>query len=318
MQCRDFREVADSYLSDELLIETNHDVIAHLEACADCRRELAARRELRATLRASFESAAELQIDNSFAAHLRAQLRATALNQASKSISSNRAWLAVAACLLVAFTFGLVLVRHRLQSPTGQRVAIDKDNSNNTEAKQPAPQPRADGANAAVNIVMRELTRFAVGNHRNCAVKFNLPEAPIDIEAAGLKYDRAYINLKQTVTNQLAASSASMEFVEAHSCVFEGRRFAHLVLRQNGRLVSFLITNLDAKETAIQRTQAKTDINEQVIACSQIEGYQVSCFETARHAVFVVSDLSEAGNLNVARSLAPIVYKHLSQAEGIA
>ena len=62
MQCRDFREVADSYLSDELLVETNHDVIAHLETCADCRRELAARRELRTILRTSFAKAEELQI----------------------------------------------------------------------------------------------------------------------------------------------------------------------------------------------------------------------------------------------------------------
>ena len=44
MQCCDLREVADSYLSDELLVETNHEVIVHLEACADCHRELSARR----------------------------------------------------------------------------------------------------------------------------------------------------------------------------------------------------------------------------------------------------------------------------------
>ena len=78
MQCRDFREVADSYLSDELLVETNHDVITHLEACADCRRELAARRELRTILRASFAKAEELQMPHEFASRLHGKLHAAA------------------------------------------------------------------------------------------------------------------------------------------------------------------------------------------------------------------------------------------------
>jgi len=31
MLCRDFREIACSFLDDELLVETNHDVIKHAE-----------------------------------------------------------------------------------------------------------------------------------------------------------------------------------------------------------------------------------------------------------------------------------------------
>lgn len=34
MPCKEFREHVDSYLKDELPVETNHDVIQHLEACA--------------------------------------------------------------------------------------------------------------------------------------------------------------------------------------------------------------------------------------------------------------------------------------------
>ena len=78
MQCRDFCEVADSFLGDDLLIETNHDVITHLESCAGCRRELAARRELRKTLRASLGNAAELQIRDDYASRLHSELRAAA------------------------------------------------------------------------------------------------------------------------------------------------------------------------------------------------------------------------------------------------
>ncbi len=105
MQCSDFRELADSYLSDELLIETNHDLIRHLESCADCRHELAARRELRSKLRKGFQQAAELQIPDEFAGNLRDELRRVMLRSPRSSIRTTlirrAAYVAIAASLVV-------------------------------------------------------------------------------------------------------------------------------------------------------------------------------------------------------------------------
>ena len=75
MNCKDFREIADSYLSDELLVETNHDVLRHLENCADCRCELAARRDLRERLREAVHSAPQSRINANFAVKLKNDLR---------------------------------------------------------------------------------------------------------------------------------------------------------------------------------------------------------------------------------------------------
>lgn len=75
MLCRDFREIACSFLDDELLVETNHEVIRHLETCADCNRELAARREMRVKLRAAIAHAPELQMRDGFVERVRAQIR---------------------------------------------------------------------------------------------------------------------------------------------------------------------------------------------------------------------------------------------------
>ncbi|RMD51619.1 hypothetical protein D6827_01875, partial [Candidatus Parcubacteria bacterium] len=47
MQCREFREISEAYLSDELLVETNIQVLEHLENCPKCRGEFAAKRRLR-------------------------------------------------------------------------------------------------------------------------------------------------------------------------------------------------------------------------------------------------------------------------------
>lgn len=311
MQCRDFREVADSYLSDELLVETNHDVIAHLEACGDCRRELTARRELRSTLRAGFANSPELQISDQFAASFRAHLYTTTLQRPTKSLTRGRAWLAIAAGLIVAFGLGVVGVRYRVRTPSDQRVATNSSTGEGTST------PIATNSNPQGDVAINKLASFAVGDHRNCAIEFRLPEAPIALEEAGRIYDRSYINLTETVREGLAGLAASATFVEAHSCIFEGRRFAHLVLKQNGHVVSLLITDPDGLET-VARKQGETKIDEQVISCSLVQGYQVSCFQTARHAIFVVSDLSEGDNLNLARALAPAIYQHLYRAESIA
>jgi len=42
MDCRDVRDLADSFLAEELLMETNLEMLQHLERCPSCRGELMA------------------------------------------------------------------------------------------------------------------------------------------------------------------------------------------------------------------------------------------------------------------------------------
>ncbi len=297
MKCHDLREIADSYLSDELMIETNHDVLKHLETCADCRGELAAREQVRAKLRAAFQQAQDLQMSNEFAARLRAQLRAAA----SQSTIFDRfkrphVWLAVAACLLAVALIGSVVVRqHALTGET-------------------------NAANSAVNLAMAELAENAVGDHRNCAVAFRLPKPPVPLEESGRKYDRVYFNLDEAVLAGRAAADGDVELIKAHTCVFDGRRYGHVILKYHGRPVSMLVTDLEhPTDKAAQAVETKSGANELVVAaCPQVGDYQVSYFKTARHAIFVVSDLNAAENLSIARALAPPVYQHVTRSENVA
>lgn len=48
--CQQVREVMDSYLSEELSVESNHGVLRHVAHCRDCAAELGRRRRLRALL----------------------------------------------------------------------------------------------------------------------------------------------------------------------------------------------------------------------------------------------------------------------------
>jgi hypothetical protein len=55
--CRQVRELMDSYISSELTVESNHAVLRHIERCDACRSELARRERLRALLVESFGAA---------------------------------------------------------------------------------------------------------------------------------------------------------------------------------------------------------------------------------------------------------------------
>src|SRR5262249_36035866 len=123
-----------------------------------------------------------------------------------------------------------------------------------------------------------------------------------------------YINLTKAVFPQEGKVPVDAQFVEAHSCVFEGRRFAHIVFKYHNRLVSFLVTDISVRGD-VAKASVSPSSELQSIECSKIDGYQVSGFQTARHAVFIVSDLSEAENLVLTRALAPSVFTHISRTE---
>jgi len=55
--CRPIRELMDSYISGELSVESNHDVLRHVERCDACRSELARRQQARALLAESLGAA---------------------------------------------------------------------------------------------------------------------------------------------------------------------------------------------------------------------------------------------------------------------
>lgn len=313
MQCRDFREVADSYLGDELLVETNHDVLRHLESCADCRRELAARRDLRYKLRAAFAHDSQRQMSEDFAGRLRGQLRTLPPRRVSSHAAARRgAWLALAACLLLATTFGLSALRRQAGEPT--QLSVSEQSGVSVGDKPDSPvTPNSQGT---WRTVMAALSERAAGDHRHCAIKFRLAEKPIALDEAGRKYDRAYVNLAQTVLSQQAGGAGRMEILDAHSCVFEGRRFGHIVLKYQNHVVSLLVTDLEGPENRLAgASSGSTGTAQQLITSARRDGYEVSSFETARHAVFVVSDLSEADNVTVALSLAPALLAHITRAE---
>lgn len=310
MQCSDFHKIADSYLGDELLIETNHEVIAHLEACPACRRELAARRELRVQLRAAFANSAALQPTSEFTNRLHAHLRAQALHETTTVTRGQ--WMAIAASVLLFVAIGLLATRRTTHHTSIE--LVDRGRGNQNEAKRiESSSPPPNTSRDAVNLFMAEAAELAAGDHRDCAIDYKLAEEPIPLEEAGRRYDRAYINLASAVMSRQTKLAGGVQFIEAHSCVFNGKRFGHIILKEGNHLVSVLVTDLDNAPTEIA-AQTSPEAS-QAIVNSSVEGYQVSYLTTAKHGIFVVSDLEAARNSQLASILVPSIYEHIKRAE---
>jgi hypothetical protein len=113
MQCREARDLLDSFLGQELLVETNHELMRHLEGCPECRAELDARRKLRTALQRAFLNTETLRPRPAFAADVLTRVRTTAGTRRSRW-PTLRTWGALAASVLLVAAAGLFFFGNRV------------------------------------------------------------------------------------------------------------------------------------------------------------------------------------------------------------
>lgn len=315
MNCQQFKEMMDSYIGDELLVETNHDVLRHLENCPACRAALSAQRNFRLRLRSAVKNAPEMQLNPAFAINLQNRLREAVLRPRWWEFAGDGSFLnpgmvlAAAMCLLIVAGFGVFWNNYRLAP--AENISIAENQPNMTTEPGAANvnlQPSESPAAQAIQAAWREIGEFAVGDHKNCALKFRLKEEPITLDEASKKYGKFNKGLDKAVAEPLReafpAASGEMKLLEAHSCVYGGRRFAHVVLRRGDHIVSVLITDADLSD----------EFGDKIVNQAN-ENLQVAGFRTKHHAIFVVSDLTAAENSTVASAVMPSVSEHIEKFE---
>ena len=210
MNCRDFRNVADSFLSNELLTDTSHDILLHLDSCPSCRAEIAARRRLRDSLRAAFDRAPDLRPRPDFAEQLRGRMR-VADADGGKDRRVPRRWQLLAASVLLAAGVSGVLFM------TGWNTPVDA------------------------------LATDAIGDHWNCALKHRGVRTPVPLEEAAQRFDSAYRVLLKAPPDNVSTPHGPARVVERHSCAFGTRRFGHVILEYRQHVVSLLVTADDER-----------------------------------------------------------------------
>ena len=208
MECRDVRDLADSFLAEELLTETNHEILRHLDTCPMCRDDIAGRRALSEGVRRAVQHASGLEPRPEFVAELRTLLQSTALQAPPRRGIWLPRWWALAATVLLAVAVGGAYLGREWLATT-------------------------------------RLARAAVGDHRNCALQFRLTEKPISLEEAARRYGPIYRVLETLPPDRITTAVGPARVLERHACVYMGRRFAHLVFEYRNARVSLLVTDDD-------------------------------------------------------------------------
>jgi hypothetical protein len=260
MTCAEVKRLVDSFLAEELLVETNHQVLAHVAGCHTCRALLDDRRRLRASLRGAWDRSEETAPRPEFLASLATTL-ATGASVARGRTLWWRRWPAFAAAAAVVVAVGIA-----------GRAGI--------------------GA-----FRLSALVHAAAGDHQDCAVAFRLTEKPISLEDAARRFDPAFGSLA-ALELPAAGPRGPIRILERHACVFEGRRFAHLVLRYDGQLVSVLVG--DSHQPGFGPS------------ARQVNGVSVAAFPASRHAVLVVAALDSQQTLELADTVVPPVTRALA------
>ncbi len=286
MDCHRFRDVLDSYLSGELLVETTHEILQHAEQCRACRSEMAARRNLREVLRRSITRDS---LSPEAKERLRDRLREEAAGPREASsyatsflskLPTKSLPLALAASVLL--TIGFLYVALRPSSPVHAAVLSES--------------------------LMEETAR----EHDICTFHYRDRAEPKAMDARSVEFNPIFAGLDQVGKRH----ARGMKLRLAHFCNLVGRNFVHLGFTKGDEMVSLLITERDAK--AMKNGVVPTDDGLRAGLQSALRGkYRVAAYQTSKHVVLVVSEFSEAQTKELAESLAAPVSAHLRQLENV-
>ena len=146
----------------------------------------------------------------------------------------------------------------------------------------------------------------AAGDHRNCALKFRLSDRPIPLEEAAARFDPAYGVFETVPAREVATASGTARVLERHACIYAGLRFAHVVLRYHGVVVSLVATRAPA-ESPGKRLAAAPALVE-----SRVDGIGVVTFQASGHIVCIVGDLPAADLASLAGALSGEIAQQLA------
>ena len=277
--CKRIRSYLDSYLNNELMVETNHEVLRHLEACDECSRSLEDRSRLKAQLkRAVMQEYAPAALRERITSDLR-RGRAFNFRRVSLALAAAAAVLAIAA--VTFFTSG----------PPKNQLSLQ--------------------AKIAAGDVTGQILKIGFDDHVFCAIDHHLANKQFTPEQMAEHLGPEYAGLVALVKEKIPRNYT---VAVGHRCHYQGREFIHLIMRNQSDVVSLVITRKNAEAFPTNGiaaiAQAAGPIYQAAWANQQIAG-----LETRDHLVFVVSNETRDANLEIAASLGPSVRSLLARLE---
>ena len=278
LSCEQVRSYLDSYEGDELLVETNHKMQAHLEDCRGCSAELEERKRMKNLLRRAVQ--AEVA-----PASLRAKIHSqTHESRPAYPFALTNQRMAIAASLAVILGLG-----------TWGAVSIWSGSRNVAATLTSESNPTLSEA------AMRVLD-IGLGDHVHCAIDNNLNVRYVGLKTSELGGE--YAALIPVVREHVGAN---FEVISAHNCFVGEREFTHLILEDRTAIVSVVITKRLGEEFPANDRFAYVEKSGTQLYSGRTPDYAVTGFEAGEHLAFVASNLNESENLRIASQVAPVL-----------
>jgi hypothetical protein len=276
--CERTRKYLDSYIDNELLVETNHDVLKHLESCPACAAEADARGHLRARVKVAVRSQA---VPVELAALVREKIRTE---------ESRKAWGASWARWPVAAAAGVAACVVLWVNFAPERIPAIGD------------RPAQNAYIQKISTRMAAVLKVGLGDHLHCAVFRKKSPVPPVVEMEK-ELGPGFQGLLPVVR---ASVPEGYRILMAHQCDYQKRHFVHLTLEKNGSVLSLVIARKQEGES-FDGLRATTR-NGIPLYQSAAGAYQVTAFDAGNFMAYVVSDVNRHTNLQIASALAPAVH----------
>jgi mycothiol system anti-sigma-R factor len=287
--CRRTRTQLDHYVSNELSVETNREVMKHLETCPACSQELEARMRVKNLLRRAVQSDSPPP-----ALRQRIEGRIRASEPSLSFLSFSPRWALAAAAVAVVILGGVTAVRwrtNRLYDDAGAQAAYIR----------------------AVGVRLPRIETVGLADHLHCAVFRRFPQEypaeAVDAQHLGAQFVQLVSLVKERMPGEYRV-------VMAHRCSYAGRHYVHFVLKSDSNLLSLVITEKQPGESfnkmeASSGSQVSVPVYE-----AGVKRFEVAGFESQGYLAFIVSDLDRKDNLQIAENLAPLVAGFLNSING--
>jgi anti-sigma factor (TIGR02949 family) len=278
--CKRIRSYLDSYLNNELMVETNHEVLRHLEACEDCSRALEDRARLKARLKhAVMQEYAPAALRERITTDLR-RSRGFSFSRVSFALAAAAAVLVIAAVTFL--TWG----------PPKNQLSLQ--------------------AKVAPADVTGQILKIGFDDHVFCAIDHHLANKQFSAEQMAEHLGPEYAGLVALVKERMPRDYT---VAVGHRCHYQGREFIHLIMRNQSDVVSLVITRKNAEAFPVNGVAAIAQAAGSPIYQAAWANQQIAGLETRDHLVFVVSNETSDANLQIATTLGPSVRDLLARLE---
>jgi anti-sigma factor (TIGR02949 family) len=271
-RCERIRQHLDSYLSNELLVETASEVVRHLESCKACSRDLESRERVRDALQ---RTVANQPVPDS--------VRAGVLRSLHKS--QPRSFVPASA---TGWAFGLAGVAFIIFSLfAAQWLSLRRGEE-----------------------LVASILKLGVSDHVICALKeHNYPEVANPTDQIREKLGARYAALLPVVQDRLPGFEVLEGHI--CKIPGSDRKYVHFITRGRGTILSVILTERNGATLTKGKVLTSTDLTGAGLYERHLSGMDIEGFESGQYFAFVVSDLGQNQVLQLARGLAPALNETL-------